>query len=493
MTELSTILVVDDEPRSQESLRRTLEEEFRILTASGAAEALAIMADERVHIVLTDQRMPGMSGVVFLRQVRETWPDTVRIIISGYTDSEDIIAGINEAGIYQYLLKPWHPDQLLLTLRRAAELQRLQMENHRLTLELRTAEPYLREKVGANRKRLRQAFDLSNIVRAANSPLQAVCEMVERAAHYDVPILLEGESGTGKELLARAVHYAGARAEQPFVVENCGALPDTLLESELFGHKKGAYTGASEDRIGLFQQAHGGTLFLDEIGETSAAFQVKLLRVLQEGEFRPLGSNRTVSVDVRVVAATNRHLEHEVKAGRFREDLYYRLATVPIRVPALRERPMDIPELARSILAKVSTSLGRRVDGFAPEVLECMMAYAWPGNVRELQNEIQRMLVLSDRPLLDLSVLAQPIRQQSALAPGGSIAADAETAPCRLDVHEARLLSDALRKHAGNLTHAANELGLSRLGLRNKLRRLGVSVPVRGRGRPARAAEEGDG
>ena len=484
MTELSTILVVDDEPRSQESLRRTLEEAFNVLTASSAAEALALMETEAVHIVLTDQRMPGMSGVTFLRQVREAWPDTVRIIISGYTDSEDIIAGINEAGIYQYLLKPWHPDQLLLTLRRAAELQRLQTENHRLTLELRAAEPYLRGRVGENRQRLRQAFGLDNIVRAAHSPLQAVCAMVERAAHYDVPILLEGESGTGKELLARAVHYAGARAERPFVVENCGALPDTLLESELFGHKKGAYTGASEDRIGLFQQAHGGTLFLDEIGETSAAFQVKLLRVLQEGEFRPLGSNRTVSVDVRVVAATNRHLEAEVKAGRFREDLYYRLATVPIRVPALRERPMDIPELARSILARVSASLGRRVDGFAPEVLECMMAYGWPGNVRELQNEIQRMLVLSDQPLLDLSVLAQPIRQQSALVPGW-----AAGAPGRLDAAEARVLSETLSRHAGNLTHAASELGLSRLGLRNKLRRLGVSVPVRGRGRPVRTAE----
>ncbi|MDD3528846.1 MAG: sigma-54 dependent transcriptional regulator [Gallionellaceae bacterium] len=486
MTELSTILVVDDEPRSQEAIRRSLEEEFAVLTASGAEEALAIMEHCAIHVVLTDQRMPGMSGVTFLRQVRERWPDTVRIIISGYTDSEEIIAGINEAGIYQYLLKPWHPEHLLLTLRRAVELQRLQAENHRLTLELRASEPYLRGHVGAKRDRLRQAFAMDNIVRTANSPMQAVCTMVERAAHYDVPILIEGESGTGKELLARAVHYASARAERPFVVENCGALPDTLLESELFGHKKGAYTGAGEDRVGLFQQADGGTLFLDEIGETSAAFQVKLLRVLQEGEFRPLGSNRTVAVDVRVVAATNRNLEAEVKAGRFREDLFYRLATVPIRVPALRERPMDIPELARRILARASASLGRRVEGFAPDALECMMAYAWPGNVRELQNEIQRMLVLSDRRMLDLSVLAQPIRQQSTLAPAWVPAGEAGG---RLEAMEARLLSETLRRHDGNLTHAANELGLSRLGLRNKLRRLGVDEPVRGRGRPARVTD----
>ncbi|WP_240754646.1 sigma-54-dependent transcriptional regulator [Parasulfuritortus cantonensis] len=494
MTELSTILVVDDEPRSQEALRRTLDEDFNVLTASGAAEALALMEDHRVHVVLTDQRMPGMSGVAFLRQVREAWPDTVRIIISGYTDSEDIIAGINEAGIYQYLLKPWHPDQLLLTLRRAAELQRLETENHRLTLELRAAEPHLRGRVGENRARLRQAFAPDAIVRAADSPMQAVCQLVERAANYDVPVLIEGESGTGKELLARAIHYGGGRAEQPFVVENCGALPDTLLESELFGHKKGAYTGASQDRVGLFQQAHGGTLFLDEIGETSAAFQVKLLRVLQEGEFRPLGSSRTVAVDVRVVAATNRHLEDEVRAGRFREDLYYRLATVPVRVPALRERPMDIPELARRILAKVSANLGRRVDGFAPEVLACMQAYAWPGNVRELQNEIQRMLVVSDRALLDLDALALAIRQQASLA-GLRPPRDEAGTPAggRLDAMEARLLCEALRKHDGNLTHAASELGLSRPGLRAKLRRLGVSVPVRGRGRPARTLGREDG
>jgi two-component system response regulator HupR/HoxA len=484
LIELSTILVVDDEPRSQESLRRTLEEEFHVLTASGAAEALAIMAEESVHIVLTDQRMPGMSGVAFLRQVRETWPDTVRIIISSHTDSEDIIAGLDEAGIYQYLLKPWHPGQLLLTLRRAAELQRLQMENHRLALELRTAEPSPYDQASEKRRRVRQAFDLDNIVCAADSPMHITCAMVERAAHYDVPILLEGESGTGKELLARAIHYAGTRAGQPFVVENCGALPDTLLESELFGHKNGAYTGANEDRIGLFQQAHGGTLFLDEIGETSAAFQVKLLRVLQEGEFRPLGSNRTVAVDVRVVAATNHNLEAEVKGGRFREDLYYRLATVPIRVPALRERRMDIPALANKMLSRFSTSLGRKVEGFTPEVIDCLTAYDWPGNVRELQNEIQRMLVLSDKPVLDLSVLAHHIRQQSALAPGRP-AVNAG----RLAVQEARVLSETLLRHAGNLTHAASELGLSRLGLRNKLRRLGVDVPLRGRGRPARSVE----
>jgi two-component system response regulator HupR/HoxA len=472
MPDLPSVLVVDDEIRSQEALRRTLEEDFEVFTASSAAEARAILARSNINIVLTDQRMPEVSGVELLQEVRQHWPDAVRIIISGYTDSEDIIAGINQAGIYQYLLKPWHPEQLLLTLKSAAELHRLLRENRQLTLELRSSEPTLRRQVGSTRERVKQAFALDNIVRAADSPMSALCDMVERAARFDVSILLSGESGTGKELLARAIHYASHRANQAFIVENCGALPDTLLESELFGHKKGAYTGAFEDRVGLFQQAHGGTLFLDEIGETSPAFQVKLLRVLQEGEFRPLGSNRTQSVDVRVIAATNRDLEVEVKAGRFREDLYYRLATVPMRVPPLRERRMDIPLLAESILRRAADQLARPVEGFAPEVAPCLQAHDWPGNVRELMNEIQRMLVLSDGPSLGAELLAPHIRL-SGLAqrddtPSGN---DLKT---RVDHLESRILREALTKHGGNISRVARELGLSRLGLRNKMARLGL-------------------
>ena len=475
MTPLPTVLVIDDEVRSQEALRRTLEEDFEVFTASSAAEARILMEGQSIQVVLTDQRMPEVSGVEFLKEVRRTWPDTVRIIISGYTDSEDIIAGINEAGIYQYLLKPWHPEQLLLTLKRAAELYRLQQENCQLAVELRAAEPVLRGRVEATRKRVKQAFAVDNIVRTPGSPMSAVCDLVERAARYDVSILLSGESGTGKELLARAIHYASGRADQPFVVENCGALPDNLLESELFGHKRGAFTGAFEDRVGLFQQAHGGTLFLDEIGETSPAFQVKLLRVLQEGEFRPVGGNRPVTVDVRVIAATNRDLEAEVKAGRFREDLFYRLATVPLRLPALRERAEDVPALARAILGKAGKALGRPVEGFAPATLDCLAAYAWPGNVRELQNEIQRMLVLSDGPVLTPDLLAPHIRQAGlAEALEGNTPAGLRG---RVDALESRVLAEALERNNGNLSKTARELGLSRLGLSKKMLRLGVERP----------------
>jgi two-component system response regulator HupR/HoxA len=263
------------------------------------------------------------------------------------------------------------------------------------------------------------------------------------------------------------------------VVENCGALPDTLLESELFGHKKGAFTGAVSDRAGRFQEADRGTLFLDEIGETSPAFQVKLLRVLQEGEIRPLGSNRCQQVDVRVIAATNRDLKAEVAAGRFREDLYYRLATVPLHVPPLRERPMDIPLLAEGILRRAAQRLGRPVEGFDPGLLACLQAYPWPGNVRELMNEIQRMLALSDGPILGADLLApQVLLARLAQTPSQNQTPDGTPGASRLraqvDSLESQMVRAALQRHGGNISRTAEELGLSRLGLRKKMARLGL-------------------
>jgi len=478
MIPLPSVLVIDDEVRSQEALRRTLEEDFEVFTASSAAEARGIMQGQSIQVVLTDQRMPEVSGVEFLKEVRRTWPDTVRIIISGYTDSEDIIAGINEAGIYQYLLKPWHPEHLLLTLKWAAELYRLQQQNCQLAVELRAAEPVVRSRVEATRKRVKQAFAVDNIVRMPGSPMSAVCELVERAARFDVAILLTGESGTGKELLARGIHYRSRRAEGSFVLENCGALPDQLLESELFGHKRGAFTGAYEDRIGLFQQADGGTIFLDEVGETSPAFQVKLLRALQEGEIRPLGSPRPLSVNVRVIAATNRDLEEDVRAGRFREDLYYRLAAITLHLPPLRERAMDIPLIAAGLLERLQVPLGRRLRGFAPETLACLAAYRWPGNVRELQNEVQRMVALAEGDWLTPDLLsprvlhaAGGVDQERELGFLGGLDGGLKE---RMEQLEARVVKECLIRHRGNKTHAARELGLSRVGLRSKLLRYGL-------------------
>jgi two-component system response regulator HupR/HoxA len=317
-------------------------------------------------------------------------------------------------------------------------------------------------------------FDFDRIVHAPSSPLRGVIELGRRAADYDISVLITGESGTGKELLARAIHYGSARAAKAFVVENCGALPDELLESELFGCKRGAFTGAYQDRIGLFEVADGGTIFLDEIGETSPAFQVKLLRVLQESEIRPLGAQRVRKVDVRVVAATNRDLEAEVRAGRFRRDLYYRLAAFPLHMPALRERPMDIPLIAGRVLADVNKAYGRAVDGIARDALDDMQRYDWPGNVRELQNEIQRMVVMTGDARLQSEDLSPRVRRSGAPIELRSLNNGGGTLKHKVEALERRMISEALDRHGGNISRVAGELGLSRVGLRNKLGRYDI-------------------
>ncbi len=476
---LPTVLVVDDEVRSQDAMRRTLDEDFTVFTASSAEEARGLLERQPVSVILCDQRMPGVTGVNFLKEVRERWPEIVRIVISGYTDGEDIIAGINEAGIYQYILKPWSPDHLLDSVRNAVEAQVLQSQTSRLDLELRTSTRVLRQRTARQMDEARSHFGFDRIVRAPGSPLNLVCEMASRVARYDIPVLVLGESGTGKELLARAIHYASPRLSGPFVVENCAAIPDTLLESELFGHKRGAFTGAFEDHPGLFQRASGGTVFLDEIGETSPAFQVKLLRVLQEGEVRPVGGARPVPVDVRIVAATHRDLEQRVRDGLFREDLYYRLAGVTLTVPPLRERPADIAPVAQRIAVDVAAELGLAAVPLPDETLACLLAYPWPGNIRELRNEIARAMALSSGGSLAAAAFSPRVLQGRSAGAGNDLAAaipSTGTLAERLDVIEAMVLRETLLRHRWNKTRAAAELGLSRVGLRAKLQRLGLDT-----------------
>ncbi len=469
-----TVLVVDDEQRSLETLKRTLDDDFVVFTANSAEEGWAVMESELVQIVVSDQRMPGTSGVAFLRTVRDKWPDTVRLILSGHTDAEDIITGINEAGIWQYLLKPWHPDQLLLTLQKAGEVWRLQQENQRLTLELRTNPESLALRVSGLRDQARAKAGFDKLLRSKTSPLNEVCALAQRVAIHDLSVLITGESGTGKELMARAIHYASGRAEQPFVVENCGAMPDNLLESELFGHKRGSFTGAVESHVGLFQQADGGTLFLDEIGETSAAFQVKLLRALQEGEIRPVGSARPVAVDVRLIAATNRDLEADVASGRFREDLYYRVAGMTLHMPTLRERAADIPLIITHLL-KQSPLIGQSLT---VEAMDLLMRHNWPGNVRELQNEIRRAMALGQGPLLGAALLStrlhQKVDHRHSPAPVQEDTEGSGQLKQRMERLEAQLIREAMQRNKGNKTHVAEELGLTRVGLRMKLSRLGL-------------------
>ncbi|MCP3882211.1 MAG: sigma-54-dependent Fis family transcriptional regulator [Sulfitobacter sp.] len=479
MSMFPTLLIVDDEMRSLETLRRILEDDFDVKIAPTVVEAERILQQEWVQIILCDQRMPETTGVEFLKKVREQWPDVIRMIISGYTDSEDIISAVNDAGIYQYITKPWHPDNLLLTLRNASNLFELQRQNEALAVELKMTPGHLDETLTLKREKLRDNFQCDDgIVRMPDSSMNGICDKIRRIAPYDVSVLLAGESGTGKELAARALHYNSLRWDNPFVVENCGALPDELLESELFGYKRGAFTGAVEDRVGLFDRANGGTVFLDEIGDVSPAFQVKLLRVLQEGEIRPLGSGRTRQIDVRVIAASNKDLDSEVHAGRFREDLYYRLATVTIPLPPLRDRKGDIPVLANTLLDAAMRDMGKTVAGFSDEALDCMQDYHWPGNVRELQNEIRYMLVMGTGEVLGAELLTPrilramprehvPVLEGFAGLPG--------SLKERVEALEARILRETLIRNGWNKSRAARELGLSRVGLRGKLERYGLA------------------
>jgi len=476
---LPTVLIVDDEVRSLEALERNLSDDFQVHTANSAAEAQDILDEEDVQIILCDQRMPEMTGVEFLSRARETWPEVIRIIISGYTDAEDIITGVNEAGIYQYITKPWRPEKLTLTLQNAARLFDLQRQNELLAVELKMTSQNAENIIGSRRRELRDKHhDNDGIIRAEGSCMNAVCETLRQIAGYDVSVLLTGESGTGKELAARALHYNSRRWDKAFVVENCGAVPDELLESELFGHKKGAFTGAVEDHEGMFERADGGTVFLDEIGEVSPAFQVKLLRVLQEGEIRPVGSNKTRRVDVRVIAATNRDLEADVRDGRFRKDLYFRLAAVTVDMPSLKDRRDDIPVLAEHLLHQATQALGKPVRGLSAEAIECLKRYHWSGNVRELQNEIQRMLVMGQEDsvlgaeLLSARVLmVAPPEDEDEIA---VLTGFDGTLKERVESLEAKILREVLIRHRWNKSKAAKELGLSRVGLRGKLERYGL-------------------
>ena len=487
------ILVVDDELRSLESLRRTLSDDFEVLTASDTASAERLLDGHPVQVLLCDQRMPERSGIDFLKEVKTRWPDVIRMIISGYTDAHDIIDGINEAGIFQYITKPWHPDSLILTLKAACRLFDLQRQNELLAVELRML-PDAADRVLADRREmLRRSYSFDDgIVRRPGSPMDRVCQSLSEVAPYNLSVLLFGASGTGKELAARSLHYGSPRWNKPFVVENCGALPDELLESELFGHRKGAFTGAVADHVGLFERADGGTVFLDEIGEVSPAFQVKLLRVLQEGEIRPLGGTRSRKLDVRVIAATNKDLEEEVRAKRFRADLFYRLAGMIVRLPDLKDRTGDLPTLVDHILQNAMRAMDKSVRGVTDEAMQRLCAHDWPGNVRELQNEVQRMLVRGrEGDWLGVETLSQRLSganggaalsagDAGSAAPGVGQAllpdfADLSgTLKDRVEEMEAALIRDAMVRHRWNKSQVARELGLSRVGLRSKLDRYGL-------------------
>ena len=469
------ILIVDDETAILESLSLTLSPEYRVFTAQSGAEGLEILDREDIALVITDQVMPRMTGVEFLEKVIERHPDTIRMMLTGYADMSSLVRAINDGRIYRYIAKPWEPDDLRLDVKRALEHYELSAKNKRLSDELREMNERLELENRALRREVERRTSFHEIVGESAGMLR-VFDLTEKVASTDATVLITGETGTGKDLIARAIHHAGSRKENPFVAQNCGSLPDTLLESELFGHQRGAFTGAHVDKKGLFELADGGTVFLDEIGETQPGMQVRLLRVLQDGEIRPLGSSRTRTVDVRIVAATNRDLREDVEAGRFREDLFYRLHVVEIALPSLRERGEDISALAHHFLDRMNQRMSRSLEGFTRSAMDRLSVYDWPGNVRELENEIERVAVLAaGESLVSVDMLSERIR---GTVPSGADAEDGGQAAERdpnlgvaVDAFKRRMIQEALRK-AGTKTGAAESLGIPRQSLQKTMKRL---------------------
>ena len=462
---IATVLIVDDELRVLDALEAILAAEFRILRAEGGAAALPLLASEDVAVMITDYRMPGMTGVELCRRGQEVAPDALRIILTAYTDVDSLMEAINTGHIWHFVPKPWDPADLLVVVRRAAERWRLERENTRLRDELELAYNALRREAAEARER---PISFDRLV-GGRTGLRRAVELARKVLDGDTTVLLLGETGTGKELFARLLHDNGPRRAARFVAQNCGALPEALLESELFGHARGAFTGATGERRGLFEEADGSTVFLDEVGEMSPAMQLRLLRVLQEGEVRRLGAPGVRKVNVRVIAATNADLEADVEAGRFRRDLYYRLNVFPIPLPPLRERTEDIPVLAETFLRPACRRARRAVPSISPEAMAMLQAYPFPGNVRELENEIERAVALAEdgRPI-GPEHLSDRMRVDGMRAARGT--SRPETLAEAIEQLKQRMIEDALRD-CGSKTRAAERLGLSRQSFQQMLKR----------------------
>ncbi len=442
------ILVVDDDESLRDSLALVLGAEgYEVSRASSGDAALERLEAVAADVVLCDLRMPGRDGLELLPELARCCPEATLILMSAY-GTEELALEAMRRGAYDYLAKPFPPSEALLVIRKAQERERLRRSNELLQREVERA-------VG------------ERPIVAASPVMIGVLEMVERAAEFKATVLLTGESGTGKEVLARAIHAQSPRRGEAFVAVNCGAIPENLLESELFGHTKGAFTGADRVRRGLFVEANGGTLFLDEIGEMPLPLQVKLLRVLQEEEVRPLGESKARKVDVRVLAATARDLEDEVQGGRFREDLFYRLNVLRVEVPPLRERQQDIPLLVDHFLAHFRDTLGKPVQGIADDALKRLVEYSWPGNVRELENVMERALILARGESLTTQELPASIVDGAGPVPRETESLSLRGAKRRAEIETIRR---ALRATDGNRTHAARLLEISHRALLYKLK-----------------------
>jgi two-component system nitrogen regulation response regulator NtrX len=444
-----TILIVDDEAGIRESLSSVLKEDgYRVETVASGEDCLSHVQNKSVDLILLDVWLPGIDGMETLRRLREFENCPMVVMISGHANIEAAVRS-TKLGAFDFVEKPLSLEKIGLVIKNALEQVRLEEENRRLRAELA------------------QQFELIG----ASMPVKALRQQVALTAPTNGRVLIYGESGVGKEVVARALHEASLRKARPFVEVNCAAIPDELIESELFGHVKGSFTGATEDKIGKFQKADGGTLFLDEVGDMSVKTQAKVLRVLEEQRFEPVGSNAAVTVDVRVIAATNKKLDEEIARGAFREDLFYRLNVIPFYMPALRERAEDIPLFARHFLTEFSAEYGKRPREMSDAALEILMRYSWPGNVRELRNLIERLVIICPQQRIEPHHLPPELFRgaKNAQHPYASL-------------HEARsayerdFILRKLEEHQWNMTHTAEALGLERSHLYRKMKTLGIST-----------------
>ncbi len=448
----ATILVVDDEPSHRQMLEVVLGAEgYEVAGAGDGEEAVEAVSERFYDLILMDIRMSRMGGIEALHRVREISPGIPVIIMTAYASVNTAVEAL-KSGAYDYLTKPLDIDELKILVKKALRHQHLEAENR-----------LLRERIG-------DRFDFANII--GRSPaMKNLFEILAMVAPTEATVLVTGESGTGKELIANAIHQNSPRRLNPFIKVNCAALPETLLESELFGHEKGAFTGAAARKQGRFRLAHTGSIFLDEIGEMSPATQAKILRVLQEREFEPLGGTAPVPVDTRIIAATNVDLEKAIEAGRFRTDLYYRLNVVAVEVPPLRERREDIPLLAEFFLRRYAEKNNRMIKGFTPRTLDTLMRYGWPGNVRELENLVERAVILVRGEMITPDELPDVLKEEE-----GEGEPSAPKAPGRsLKEVEKEMILRTLEETGGNRTRAAQILGISRRTLQLKLKEYGVN------------------
>jgi DNA-binding NtrC family response regulator len=462
------ILVVDDDSSLRTAISRFLDRKgYQVITAASCSEALMVSKSERgLDVALIDLQLPDGDGLTLMAQIQNLYPNVQVMILTGFGTIQNAIES-TKRGAFHFLTKPFNIEEICSLVEKAVEQKTLIQENKVLKSQLQTK------------------YRFENIV-GQSAEMTRVMELIERVADSDSTVLITGDSGTGKELVAQAIHHNSKRADKLMIPVNCGAIPSELLESELFGHIKGAFTGATQNRIGRFEMASGGTIFLDEIGEMSPTLQVKLLRVLQERCFEPVGSTKTVEVDVRVIAATNKDLEKAIEKGEFREDLYYRLNVIPIEIPALRQRQGDISVLLHHFMGQFNSSKGRNLAGFSPEAVELLNQYEWPGNVRELENLVERLAILKGSGVVHVSDLPEKYQRSRAAAAaalnntlriGANASEKGMDFNSLVDAFENNLILQALEKTGWNRNQAAQLLRLNRTTLVEKIKKKGLTPP----------------